>query len=111
MGVFIMKKGEKQGFFLMDLFFIVIILCLISMTPLEVRSQTAYGDFNGDGVSDLVIGVPYKDIDSISNAGAVYVIYASRDGIGLTVEGNQFWHQNKAGMSEEDRANAFDQFG
>jgi hypothetical protein len=39
-------------------------------------SVASAGDFNGDGVNDLVIGANYVDPDPhISNAGAAYVIY------------------------------------
>jgi hypothetical protein len=32
------------------------------------------GDFNGNGIDDLVVGVPYEDVGSDTDAGAVYVI-------------------------------------
>jgi hypothetical protein len=39
-------------------------------------SVASAGDFNGDGINDLVIGANYVDPDPhISNAGAAYVIY------------------------------------
>jgi hypothetical protein len=31
------------------------------------------GDFNGDGIMDLVVGAPYKDL-----TGAIYVLYLTR---------------------------------
>ena len=37
----------------------------------------AAGDFNGNNVDDLAIGIPYEDIGAISNAGAVQVFYGS----------------------------------
>uniref|UniRef100_A0A0G4I7K3 EGF-like domain-containing protein n=1 Tax=Chromera velia CCMP2878 TaxID=1169474 RepID=A0A0G4I7K3_9ALVE len=33
------------------------------------------GDFNGDGVSDVLIGAPWADHTGASNAGSVYVVY------------------------------------
>jgi len=54
----------------------------------------AAGDFNQDGYDDLAIGVPYEDITStvtITDAGAVNVLYGTDNGIGFT--GEQFWHQ------------------
>lgn len=64
-------------------------------------------DFNGDGYEDLAIGVPGEDIGTITNAGAVNVLYGSRNG--LTATGDQIWHQNSSsvlGASE-----AYDHFG
>lgn len=49
-------------------------------------------DFNGDGFEDKAIGVPYEDIDSIVDAGAVHVIYGSVRGLNATaVLPDQFW--------------------
>ena len=38
-------------------------------------------DFNGDGIDDLVVGVPGEDIGATTNAGAVNVIYGSESGL------------------------------
>jgi hypothetical protein len=38
-------------------------------------SALAAGDFNGDGVADLAIGVPGEDIVAVVNAGSVNVLY------------------------------------
>lgn len=73
----------------------------------------AAGDFNGDNISDLAIGVPNENIYigpsstectscyllyghdyppwDISNAGAVNIIYGS--GTGLRAKDNQFWDE------------------
>lgn len=56
----------------------------------------AAGDFNNDGFGDLAIGVAFEDIGTITNAGAVNVIYGSEDGLQST--GNQFWSQDEAGI-------------
>ena len=65
------------------------------------------GDFNGDGKDDLVVGVPYENIDSITNAGAINVIYGTHSQ--LTGAGNQFLHRNSPGISMD--AVARDRFG
>lgn len=77
-------------------------------------SLTAY-DFDGDGSEDLAIGVPYEDIRSIRDAGAVNVIYGT-PGVGygyggsfggLTKAGSQQWYQGSIkGLPE-----AGDKFG
>jgi hypothetical protein len=53
------------------------------------------GDFNGDGFSDLAIGVPGETISGI-RCGAVNVLYGSASF--LTSTGNQRWHQSVTGV-------------
>jgi FG-GAP repeat len=71
-------------------------------------------DFNGDGYSDLAIGVRYEGIDD-GSVGAVNVIYGSSDGLSGTelAAGNgradQIWTQNSTDI--EDDAEAGDDFG
>jgi len=72
----------------------------------------AAGDFNCDSISDLAIGVPFEDLvdavgNTLTNAGAVHVIHGSSSG--LTVTGNQFWHQDSPDV--EERAESDDRFG
>ena len=67
----------------------------------------AVGDFNGDGFSDLAVGVPFEGVGSVANAGAVNILYGS--GSGLTSSGNQFWGQDSAGV--HNTADADDEFG
>ena len=63
----------------------------------------AVGDFDGDGFSDLAVGIPGKDIPSLSilspetanDAGAVRILFGSATG--LSVSGTQFWSQNSGG--------------
>ena len=75
----------------------------------------AAGDFNGDGLADLAVGVPYDDLPGIRgqgwvyDAGAVNVIYGSYAGLSATMYADQYWHQNVAGV--EDTAEAADNFG
>jgi len=67
----------------------------------------AAGDFNGDGFSDLAIGVPFESIGSATNAGGVNVLYGSSSG--LVSAGNQFWSQNSKGIL--DTSETGDEFG
>jgi hypothetical protein len=53
----------------------------------------AAGDFDKDGHADLAIGVPFEDVGSFTDAGAVSVIRGSSNG--LESPGNQLWHQDR----------------
>jgi hypothetical protein len=70
-------------------------------------SFVATGDFDGDGFTDLAIGVPFEDVGAVTSAGAVNVLYGSS--VGLTDDGAQFWTQDSTGI--QDLAEAFDNFG
>ena len=67
------------------------------------------GDYNGDGKSDVAIGVPREDING-PNVGAVNVIYGSIDGLSTTaVLPAQFWTQNSTSI--QGVAETEDNFG
>ncbi len=68
----------------------------------------ATGDFNGDGISDVAVGVPFEDLGGLYNTGAVNVIYGAA-GAGLTAEANQFLYFNNVGLPDVAAAN--DWFG
>jgi hypothetical protein len=74
----------------------------------QFASALAAGDFNGDGYADLGIGVPFEDLEPITNAGVVNVIYGSADG--LTWIGNQFFSQDNA-LQEEDGTGTYVDLG
>jgi hypothetical protein len=44
-------------------------------------SALAWGDFNGDGKSDLAVGIPGEDIGNSVNSGRVVIIYGSSKGL------------------------------
>lgn len=52
----------------------------------------ATGDFDGDNVQDLAIGVPSDKSNDVSNAGAVYILYGSFDK-GLSTNKHQRLYQ------------------
>ena len=72
-------------------------------------------DFNGDGFSDLAIGLPNEDVGTLQDAGAVNVIYGSSDGLnGIPLSpsngrADQIWTQNS--LDIEDSAESSDNFG
>ena len=70
---------------------------------------TALSDFNGDGFADLAIGAPYEDVGSLTDAGAVNVLYGSGGGLQATSPDDQFWTQNSPSVRGTAKYN--DQFG
>jgi disulfide bond formation protein DsbB len=71
------------------------------------RGTEVSADFNNDGFADVAIGVPGENVGAIADAGAVTVLYGAAGG--LSAAGNQFWHQNVAGVT--DVAETGDRFG
>jgi hypothetical protein len=70
----------------------------------------AAGDFNDDWYCDLAVGVPFENVGSVADAGAVNVIYGSPIGLDDNSQlANQFWHQNSADVDGVAEAN--DHFG
>ena len=61
----------------------------------QFGAAIAAGDFDGDGFDDLAIGAPFEDVNGISDAGAVHVLYGSSNG--LTNE-DQLWTQESSGI-------------
>ena len=66
----------------------------------------AAADFNGDGFTDLAVGVPFED-QAATNDGAVNVIYGGLGG--LSAAGNEVWSQGGEGIAGAPEAG--DQFG
>ncbi len=63
----------------------------------EFGTTLTTGDFNNDDVDDLVVHVLGQDVSGEKDAGAVHVFYGAQ-GVGLTVQYNQFWHKNVVGI-------------
>jgi hypothetical protein len=63
-------------------------------------SSLAAGDFNGDGFADLVVGLPWEDIDRAGEAGAVNILYGSEQGIQAHSPDDQFWSQKSPGVKD-----------
>lgn len=64
------------------------------------------GDFNGDGLDDIAIGVPGEDVEGATNAGAVNVMYARPSGR-LSADYDLFLHSGSAfatPVADEDPA-------
>lgn len=89
--------------------------------PLEARAllTSVTGDFNGDGIADLAIGVPSQTVGGKSNAGAVQILYGTIPGssvqsggtvnsgsTGLTTINNLLVTQATAGLKSAAQANA-----
>ncbi|HEX8802608.1 MAG TPA: hypothetical protein VF743_00405 [Acidimicrobiales bacterium] len=65
------------------------------------------GDFDGDGLVDLAVGVPFESVGTVPQAGAVNVIFGSA-GV-VTPVGTQLLHQDVTGVGST--AEEFDTFG
>lgn len=46
--------------------------------------QIAAGDFNGDGFGDVAVSAPFKSVDGLGGAGAVYVYFGDDGGLRAT---------------------------
>ncbi|WP_406171844.1 FG-GAP and VCBS repeat-containing protein [Streptomyces sp. NBC_00996] len=66
------------------------------------------GDVNGDGYQDLVVSTPNEDINGVTNAGMVTVMYGTSAGVKVS-SGAQAFHQNTAGVPGTNEKN--DLFG
>ena len=79
-------------------------LFALSHAPSETTAQVRAGpgdassDFNGDGYSDLALGVPREDVEGLHDVGAINILYGAA--AGLTSGGNQLWHEDAPGVPE-----------
>jgi len=72
----------------------------------------AAADFDGNGCTDLAVGVPNESIyisSDIDDAGAVYVFYGTPTADGLDTSTVQTWYQGSGGI--QDSVEEFDTFG
>jgi hypothetical protein len=73
----------------------------------EFGRALAAGDVNGDGASDLAVGVPGEDVGTIVDAGAVNMLFGAAGG--LSGSGSQLFTQASPGVV--DAAETSDRFG
>jgi hypothetical protein len=78
----------------------------MALLALATLQTSRAADYTGDGVDDLVVGVPYEaDISGVLQPGAIEVIRGSTSG--LTTAGDAFIHQNTAGVTGSNEANEY----
>ena len=54
-------------------------------------------DHDGDGCTDLVVGLPYEEVDGREEAGAVLIVHGSPQGLGEGAR-TQVWNQDTVGF-------------
>ncbi|MGB4859766.1 MAG: FG-GAP repeat protein [Dokdonella sp.] len=69
----------------------------------------AAGDFNGDDIDDLAVGIPGNGCAGQANAGSVMVLRGRNDLNGLDAAGVSYWSQTTAGILDDCEAS--DRFG
>jgi hypothetical protein len=63
-------------------------------------SAMASADFNGDGFSDLAVGVPNEDLGGVLNPGAVHVFYGGAAGLQSVTPDDVLWSQDSPGVRD-----------
>jgi hypothetical protein len=61
-------------------------------------SSLVAGDFDGDTISDLAIGVPDDGANGHADAGVVNVLYGSPSGLSATARPDQIWNQDTSNV-------------
>jgi len=67
-----------------------------STTTRGTAAGRMQADFNDDGFADLAVAAPFEDIGTVSDAGAVHVLYGTPTG--LTATGTQLLTQDSPGV-------------
>jgi hypothetical protein len=75
----------------------------------EFGAALAVGDFDGNRLGDLAVGVPGERVATAAGAGAVSVLYGSVTGSELTAAADQIWTQDSLGVWDD--AETDDWFG
>jgi len=81
--------------------------------PSSAEAQDFFGvavvgaDLDGDGFADLAVGAHREDLDGFADAGGVFVLYGSPDG--LATAGSELWHQDSPDVKDQDES--YDLFG
>ena len=94
-----MPGGCERARYLGPVLAIAAVLCLQSLNAPEAGAAATPAkpyDFNGDGYADLAIGVWGDRVGRTDGAGAVNVLYGSRNG--LTAKRAQLWSQASRGI-------------
>ena len=69
------------------------------------------GDFNGDGYWDVAIGILYREVDGLTDAGAMCAIYGGPNGLDVNAgPGSQYWTADTTGLKGPG-AQAYASFG
>src|SRR5919109_4526849 len=73
----------------------------VSRTAAQVEAARgrASSDFDGDGYSDLALGVPRENVLGVHDVGAINLLYGSASG--LTSDRNQLWYEDVPGVPAE----------
>jgi hypothetical protein len=78
----------------------------VTLLVLSTIHSARAADLTGDGIDDLVVGVPYElDISGVLHPGAIEVIRGSSSG--LTTAGDAFIHQNTSGVTGSNETSEF----
>lgn len=85
------------------------LLALALYIPSHAYATSAPVDYNGDGYSDLAIGVPNEAINGKAEAGMVNVIYGSASELSATATPDQRFFQDSSGV--DDTSEVDDHFG